>query len=69
MERQIKTRSEERLSNEEGYSRTRKEGQKLLETAKDLVSKWNDQMERFSELTNRKRRSYVIMEKLPLNLR
>ncbi|KYC85309.1 AAA family ATPase [Heyndrickxia sporothermodurans] len=51
MERQIKTRSEERLSNEEGYSRTRKEGQKLLETAKDLVSKWNDQMERFSELT------------------
>ncbi|QQZ08503.1 AAA family ATPase [Heyndrickxia vini] len=51
MERQIKTRSEERLSNEEGYSRTRKEGQKLQETAKDLVSKWNDQMERFSELT------------------
>ncbi|MBB2483008.1 AAA family ATPase [Bacillus sp. APMAM] len=53
MERQIKAKSEERLSNEEGYSRTRKEVLKLQETAKDLVTNFNDEMMRFSELTKR----------------
>lgn len=51
IERQIKIRSEERLSNEEGYSRTRKEVQKLQEIAKDLVAKLNDEVGHFSELT------------------
>ncbi|WP_066298516.1 AAA family ATPase [Bacillus sp. FJAT-29937] len=51
IERQIKTRSEERVSNEEGYSRTRKEVMKLQEVSKDLVANFNDEVVRFSELT------------------
>ena len=51
IERQIKVKSEERVSNEEGYSRTRKEVQKLQEIVGDLVDKFYDEMEHFSEVT------------------
>ncbi len=51
IERQIKIKSEERVSNEEGYSRTRKEVQKLQEISGDLVDKFHDEMGHFSELT------------------
>ncbi|WP_102272131.1 AAA family ATPase [Cytobacillus massiliigabonensis] len=51
IERQIKIRSEERVSNEEGYSRTRKDIQKLQESAKDLVAKYNEEEGHVAELT------------------
>lgn len=51
IERQIKTRSEERISSEEGYSRTRRELQKLQETAQDLVGKFTEEMEYSTKLT------------------
>ncbi len=51
MERQIKESSEERISNEEGYTRTRKEVQMLQEITKELVAKFTDEIGAFSELT------------------
>lgn len=51
IERQIKIRSEERVSNEEGYSRIRKGIQKLQESANDLVAKFNEEEGHVAELT------------------
>ncbi|WP_110928858.1 coiled-coil domain-containing protein [Bacillus massiliglaciei] len=54
MERQIKAKSEEHISNEERYARTRKEVQKVQETAKDLVAKLNEELGDYSGLTKSK---------------
>ncbi|MBP2243110.1 chromosome segregation protein [Cytobacillus eiseniae] len=51
MERQIKARLEERVSNEEGYFRTRKGIKKLQESVKDLVAKFNEEEGHVAELT------------------
>jgi len=48
IEKQIKTRSEERVANEEGYSRTRKEVQRLQETVKDLFAELSEMVEEYS---------------------
>ncbi len=63
IERQIVQRKEERVVNEEGYSRTKNELHDLLEEAKDLVEKYEEEIVESEETAERKETTELKMTK------